>query len=80
MYETLIIALFLIMLNIIFAIKPHPIMGVTVNILTFFIAVTYFITDTSLPLNYPNPIFTIFLLIISGSSLICQWYDYKKPH
>jgi len=79
MYETLIIALFLIMLNIIFGIKPHPIFGVVISILTFFIAVTYFIVDTTLPLNNPNPVFTIMVCLIAGTSLICQWYDYKKP-
>ena len=78
MLETLVFALILIMLNIIFAIKPHPIMGVVVSILTFFISVTYFVTDTDLPLNNPNPIFTIFVCIIAGSCLLCQWYDYKK--
>lgn len=80
MFETLIVALFLIMLNIIFGVKPHPILGIVVSILTFFVGVTYFVTDTTLPLNSPNPIFTIMILIIAGSSLICQWYDYKKPH
>lgn len=78
--ETLIFSIVLIMLNIFFAVKPNPIMGVTVTLLTFFIGVTYLVTDTTLPLNSPNPIFTIFILILSGASLICQWYDYKKPH
>lgn len=77
--ETLIFALILIVLNILFSIKPHPIMGLVVSFLTFFISVTYFVTDTTLPLNSPNPMFTIFVCIIAGSSLICQWYDYKKP-
>lgn len=79
MLESLIFAIILIVLNILFAIKPHPIMGIVVSILTFFIGVTYFITDETLPLNSPNPIFTIFVLIIAGSCLICQWYDFKKP-
>jgi len=79
MYETLIIALFLIMLNIIFGIKPHPIFGVVISILTFFVSVTYFVTDATLPLNSSNPVFTIIVCLIAGTSLICQWYDYKKP-
>lgn len=79
MYETLIIALFLIMLNIIFGIRPHPIFGVVISVLTFFVSVTYFVTDSNLPLNYPNPVFTIIICLIAGASLICQWYDYKKP-
>lgn len=80
MFESFIFALILIMLNIVFAFKPNPIMGVTVNLLTFFIGVSYLVTDTTLPLNSPNPIFTIFVLIVAGASMICQWYDYKKPH
>lgn len=80
MYETLIIALFFILLNIIFGIRPHPIFGVTISLLTFFIGVFYFVTDSTLPMNYPNPIFTIVVLIIAGSCLLCQVYDYKKPH
>lgn len=79
MLESLIVALLFIMLNIVFAIKPHPIMGVVISMLTFFVGVFYFVTDETLPLNSPNPIFTIIVLIIAGSSLICQWYDYKKP-
>lgn len=80
MFETLIFALLLIMLNIIFGIKPHPIFGIVISLLTFFVSVTYFISDTTLPLNSPNPIFTIIICLIAGTSLICQWYDYKKPH
>lgn len=80
MLETLIFALILIMLNILFGVKPHPIFGVVISFLTFFISVTYFITDATLPVNSPNPIFTIFICIIAGANLICQWYDYKKPH
>lgn len=80
MFESLIVALFLIILNIIFGIKPHPIFGVVISILTFFVSVTYFVTDSTLPLNYPNPVFTIIISLIAGTSLICQWYDYKKPH
>lgn len=78
MFETLIIALFLIMLNIIFGIRPHPIFGVVISILTFFVSVTYFVIDVTLPLNYPNPVFTIIVCLIAGTSLICQWYDFKK--
>lgn len=66
------------MLNIIFGVRPHPIFGVTVSLLTFFIGVTYFVTDTTLPLNSPNPIFTIFILIIAGACMVCQISDYKK--
>lgn len=80
MFESLIFALVLIMLNILFGVKPHPIFGVVISLLTFFISVTYFVTDATLPLNSPNPIFTIVICIIAGTSLICQWYDYKKPH
>lgn len=80
MLETLIIAIFLIMLNVLFGLKPHPIFGVVISFLTFFVSVTYFVTDATLPLNYPNPIFTIMVCLIAGTSLICQWYDYKKPH
>lgn len=79
MFETLVIALFLIMLNIVFGIKPHPIFGVVISILTFFVSVTYFVTDASLPLNSPNPVFTVIVCLIAGTNLICQWYDFKKP-
>lgn len=78
--ETLIVALILIVLNIVFSIKPHPIMGIVISTLTFFVGVFYFVTDETLPMNSPNPIFTIMVLLIAGSSLICQWYDYKKLH
>lgn len=78
-YETLIVALFLIMLNIVFIFRPHPIAGVVISILTFFLSVTYFVIDTDLPLNSPNPVFTIIVCLIAGTCLICQWYDYKKP-
>lgn len=80
MYETFIFALFLTVLNIFFGIKPHPIFGIGISFLTFFIGVVYFITDTTIPLNSPNPIFTIIVLFIAGLSSICQWYDYRKPH
>ena len=80
MYESLIIALFLTMLNIVFIFKPHPIAGVVISVITFFVGVFYFVTDTTLPMNTPNPVFTIIILLISGTTLICQWYDYKKPH
>jgi len=79
LYETMILAVILIMLNIIFGIKPHPIFGVVISLLTFFVGVTYFVTDATLPLNSPNPVFTIIILLIAGTSLICQLYDYKKP-
>lgn len=79
MTETLIIALLLIFLNIIFGIKPHPIFGVVVSILTFFVSMFYFVTDSTLPLNSPNPIFTIVVCLIAGSCLLCQLYDFKKP-
>ena len=79
MNENLIMAIILLMLNLVFGIKPHPIFGVFISILTFFVGVTYFISDATLPLNSPNPVFTIFILLIAGLSLICQWYDYKKP-
>lgn len=75
-----IITILLLIASIYFAIKPHPIMGVVINIMIFFIGVAYLVTDSTLPLNFPNPIFTIIVLIIAGSSLICQWYDYKRPH
>lgn len=78
MYESLIFALLLIMLNIIFGIKPHPIFGGIVAFMTFFISVTYFVTDTTLPLNTPNPMFTIFVLIIAGANAVCQIKDYRK--
>jgi len=78
MYENLIIAIVFIMLNLIFGIKPHPIFGVVISIITFYVGVTYFVYDATLPLNSPNPVFTIIVLLIAGISLICQWYDYKK--
>lgn len=78
MYETLIIALLLIMLNIIFGIKPHPIFGGLIAFLTFYVGAVYFVTDTTLPLNYPNPIFTIIVLFIAGGNAICQVMDYRK--
>lgn len=77
--ETLIVAIILIVLNIIFSIRPHPIMGVVISTITFFIGIFYFVTDETLPMNSPNPIFTIFVCIIAGSCLLCQYYDYKKP-
>jgi hypothetical protein len=80
MYETLIIALFLIILNIIFGLKPHPIFGISIAMLTFFVGVFYFVTDTTLPMNYPNPIFTIIVLFIAGLNAICQVMDYRKPY
>lgn len=80
MFETLIFAILIIALNILFAIKPHPIMGIGISFLTFFLCVFYFISDTTLPMNTPNPIFTIFMLFIAGFNSVCQWYDYKKPH
>jgi len=78
MFETLIFAIILIMLNVFFGIKPHPIFGVIINTLTFYVGVTYFVADTTLPLNSPNPVFTIVLLLIAGASFICQIYDYQK--
>lgn len=79
MYENLIVALFLIMLNIIFGIRPHPIFGLMISFITFLIGVTYFVTDTTLPMNNPNPIFTIVILIIAGGCAVCQIKDYQKP-
>lgn len=79
LYETMILAVILIMLNLIFGIKPHPIFGIVISMITFYVGVTYFVSDATLPLNSPNPVFTIIVLLIAGTSAICQIQDYRKP-
>jgi hypothetical protein len=78
MFETLIVILVLIFLNIIVTIKPMPILGLVIGLFTIVISLTYFITDSTLPLNSPTPYFTLFILLISCVNLYSQSVDIRK--
>lgn len=79
MYESLIFALILIFLNLILTYKPMPILGLVVGLITFSVGVGYFINDTTLPFNSPNPIFSIFVMLMILPNFYTQYIDIKKP-
>jgi uncharacterized membrane protein YczE len=78
MYESLLFALILIFLNLILTFKPMPLLGLLTGLFTILIGVTYFISDTTLPINTPTPYFTIFIILFGVVNLYSQSVDIRR--
>ena len=67
MFETLIFALILLIVNLLLIYRPIPILAFPVELFTLYLYTTQFLTDSSLPMQ---PFFTLFLMLINVSGLI----------
>lgn len=75
MLETFIVAVLLIFLNLFFAIKRLPVIGIPIAILTIYISATKFLIDTTIPVN---PLFTILVVLFAIGNIFANALDMNK--
>jgi hypothetical protein len=78
MYESLMFAIILLFFNFILMVKPMPILGIFIGLFTILICLISFLSDSTLPINYPTPYFTLLILMFSAINLYSQSVDIRK--
>ena len=75
MFETLIFALLLLIVNLILIFRPMPVLAFPVEIFTLYLYTTQLLGDSSLPMQ---PYFTLFLILINVSGLVTNALSIKE--
>jgi len=75
MYESLILLIFLILINLLFIFRATPIIGFPIAIFSFGIGAWVFFKDNTLP---SQPYITVFYLILCIGNLLIQAMEVKR--
>ena len=75
MFETLIFALLLLIVNLILIFRPLPVLAFPVELFTLYLYTTQFLGDSTLPMQ---PYFTMFLILINVSGLVTNALSLKE--
>lgn len=79
MYESLLIALVLIFINLMFIFKRIPVIGFIIGIITISFSIVVFLTDSSLLLfDSVTPYVTILVMLIASIQMLSSAVDFQR--